>query len=204
MRGSNARLRRLARRPRGAENRAISSRPARASGETGKMRDRLCLRSSCSCGIWRYSGGGTRHAFRRLPQSIHRPVKWRSSIVAERALSISRERVLPRPDRARGHPHLSVQRRPRARALHTVWTPPLRGLPEPSVHQAAAASRKSARHRSATRVARIATASREIILAGLAVKERKALKMIDFRRLAGQRGTAALSTRHLSAPGLSL
>ena len=167
-------------------------------------RDRLCLRSSYSCEIRRYSEGGTRHAFRRLPQSIHRPVEWRSSIVAERARSISRARVLQPPDRARGLPRPFFQLPRRQLVPHTVWTPPLRGLPEPSVHPAAAASRKSARHHSATRAARNATASREIILAGPTVKERKVLKMIDFRRFAGQCGTAVRSSRHLSAPRFSL
>ena len=152
------------------------------------MRDRLCLRSSCSCATPRCSGDGSHHAFRRLPLSIHRLVEWRSSIVGELARSISQARALPQSGRAREHQHLFA-RRPRPRlVLHTIWTPPLRARPEPSVRQAAAASRKSARHRSATRVARNATASREISPGRLTVKERNPLNVIDFRLSARQCG----------------
>jgi hypothetical protein len=154
------------------------------------MRDRLCLHSSYSCATPRCSADGTHHAFQRLPQSIHRPEEWRSSIVGERARSTFQARALPRPARARALPHLSALRPTPRLVFHTAWKPPLRGRLEPSVHQAAAASRKSARHRSATRAARNATASREIISGRLTVKERNPLKMIDFRLSARQCGTA--------------
>ena len=173
-------------------DRRFCPRPARAFGETGKMRDRLCLRSSCSCAKARYSAGETRHAFRRLPQSIHRPVEWHSSIVAERARSISRARVLPRTARARGLLRPCVPHRRQRWGLRTVSKPPLRGLPGSSVRRAAAASRKSLRHRSATQAARNATASREIIPERPPVKERNPLKVIDFRRFDAQCGTTTL------------
>src|SRR6266496_42796 len=173
----------------GGRNRVVFAISAHESGETGRMRNRLCLRSSYSCARLRYNAGETHHAFRRLLQSIRRQEEWRSSIVGERARSTSQARATRRPARVRVLQRLSAQRlRPR-QALRTAVIPPSREHPEPSAHQAAAASRKSPRHRSATRVAQNATASREISPRRLAVKERNPLKMIDFRASAGQCGT---------------